>query len=235
MDSRCEVLIEKIYGQLKEVLKSYDIVLEDLDDYFYEYEKEELEDILEDIRLNYLNRRYKWEKRIVEETLGEGTYENNPEGSEGDAGQKQSVEVLFTDSKYDEDGYDTEGCDILGWSREGYHKTTGTRYNRDGYDREGYTELNWSKKGIHKTTGTEYNEAGYDIAGYDTSGWSIEGVNKRTQTMFDEAGYNKKGYDIQGWNKQGYNEKTGTLYDEGGFDREGNKETILQKIKSIFK
>ncbi len=209
MDERCEILIEKIYRELEGELSRRGISLEAVDDYFFDYERDELEDILEDITLNYLNRRKVWERRIIEDNLGaEETYED--EGLEGGSENPNGDKVLkdtkapFKDPRYDEEGYDKDGYDILGWSKSGYHKTTQTRYNIGGYDREGYNALNWSKSGTHKITKTEY----------------------------DENGYNERGYDIYGWNKEGYNEKTNSLYNEEGYDRSGNRKPIWERVKS---
>lgn len=225
MDSRCEILIEKIYKELENILNDRGISLEALDDYFYEYEKDELEDILEDITLNYLNRREKWAKRIIEENLGsEEVYE--PIQSKGEI---EETKVVFKDLKYNENGYDKEGYDILGWSRAGYHKTTKTKYNRNGYDIDGYNSSDWSKAGEHKITKSKYDESGYDEEGYNTLGWSGLGYHKTTKTK-----YNEDGYDIDGWNENNYNEKTNSRYDENERDRNGNKKTILEKIKSSF-
>lgn len=225
MDKRCEVLTEKIYKELEKELSRRGILLEALDDYFYEHEKEELEDILEDITLNYLNRREKWIRRIIEENLGsEEVYESNLS-----VDKAEEAQLVFKDLKYDESGYDKEGYDILGWSRSGYHKTTKTKYNRNGYDIEGYNASNWSKSGDHKATDTKYDESGYNEEGYSVSGWSEAGIHRATKTKYNEAGY-----DIDGWNESNYNEKTGSMYDEDGLDRSGNKKTILKRIKSTF-
>lgn len=225
MDSRCEILIEKIYKELENRLKSSGLTLEALDDYFYEYEKEELEDILEDITLNYLNRREKWVKRIIEENLeGEETYEDSPttESIEKPKGE-------YKDLNYNDEGYDKEGYDIFGWSKDGYHKTTKTKYNKNGYDMEGYNVSNWSKIGHHRITGSNYDENGYDEEGYNILGWSLSGNHKMTKTNYNEAGY-----DIEGWNESGFNVKTASTYDQNGLDRNGNKKNILKRIKSTF-
>lgn len=225
MNSRCEILIEKIYKELEVELNKRGILLEALDDYFYEHEKEELEDILEDITLNYLNRREKWLKRIIEENLeSEEICE-----SLSDIESIEKTKVMFKDLNYDDKGYDREGYDVLGWSRTGYHKTTKTKYNRNGYDIDGYNSSNWSKCGDHKVTNSKYDESGYNEEGYDILGWSRIGTHKATKTKYNEAGY-----DIDGWSESGYNEKTGSIYDETGLDRSGNKKTILKRIKSSF-
>lgn len=225
MDKKCEILIEKIYQKLEYELSSRGISLEAVDDYFFEYEKEELENILEDIALNYLNRKKKWEKRIIEENLGaQKTYETKPS-----TGKSEKNSTIYKDPKYNDDGYDKDGYDILGWSKEGYHKTTKTKYNRNGYDKDGYNALNWSKSGDHRITKTKYDETGYDEEGYSISGWSKDGYHKTTKTKFNE-----RGYDIHGWNEKNHNEKTDSLYSEEGYDRNGNKKPIWERLKSSF-
>jgi len=239
MDSRCEILIEKIYQELEDELSSRGISLEAVDDYFFEYEKEELENILEDIALNYLNRKNIWEKRIIEENLGsEETCEaeNLKDKLESLNGNKISKETktTFKDPNYNEEGYDKDGYDVLGWSKSDYHKTTKTKYNRNGYDREGYNALNWSKSGDHRITKTKFDENGYDDEGYSILGWSKSGYHKITKTKFNESNYNERGYDIHGWNGKNYNEKTNSLYNEEGYDRSGMKKTIWERLKSSF-
>ena len=119
----------------------------------------------------------------------------------------------------------------IGWSKDGYNKFTKTKYNIVGFDRDGYDRRGWSKDGYDRDgydrdgwSKDGYNRDGYDKKGfdrdgynkdtksqYDKDGWSKGGYNELTKTKFDRDGYDREGYDRDGYDIEGY--------DRDGYDK----------------
>ena len=106
-------------------------------------------------------------------------------------------------SRRDQHGYDKDGYDGYGWSRDGINKKTRTMFDKDGFDINGFDKDGWTRGGINKITGTEFDKDGFDKNGFDKDGynrlgWTRGGINKITGTEFDKNGFDKYGLDKSG-------------------------------------
>ena len=109
------------------------------------------------------------DEEVKEESLDPNYFDWNEYNTYNEEGFNSWGIHKVTGTKYDENGYDSEGYyggryDRKGFDRRGIHKDTHRRYNQEGFD----------VKEIHKVTGTRYDENGYDINGYDINGNTLD-------------------------------------------------------------
>ena len=165
------------------------------------------------------------------------------------------IEMLYTGSTYDADGFDRDGIDINHFGRNGNYYILDSNKNYVDSGRK-TDEYGFIQGGIH-LKGTKYDDHGFDINGVHLNGtykdnygfyrngfsrvgtddehfryingFDIDGIFKDTNMLYNFSGFDRDGFF---WEKQsdGTRIKTDEKFDELGFDFQGLNKITRKKF-----
>lgn len=131
---------------------------------------------------------------------------------------------IVTDRIYDDEGYNIDGYDENGFTRE-HNYLTGKKVDDYGFKYDGInikTGTEWdihkfNIKKIHQSTHCEVDEYGFNIDGYYCIKQE-DGSFLVTEDKVDPDGFNIDGRDSRNFDRNGfYNGEPGRIYDERGY------------------
>lgn len=138
------------------------------------------------------------------------------------------VNGVKTNKRRTEDGYNIDGLDIHGFTRDGICARTGEIVDRCGFNQQGLLCIK-NEDGTYTVTDRKFDDDGFNIDGVTEDLFDRYGTHQITGERYDENGFDAHGLhkdtrqplDPNGFDKNGINPKTGTCVDEFSFNNKG--------------
>ena len=180
-----------------------------------------------DIDKNY------WEKQPNGTYVKLGLINSRQFDAAGDFYKKEKGKYINTYSKYDEDGFDMEGNDKYGFSREGIHKITHTPLDPHSFNKD--REFCIIENGKIISTGNKLDNHHFDINGdhytmrngiytkdvyhtkFDEHHFDIDGYHKVTMKKINFEQFDQDGFWYREVEEDSY-EKTGKKFNPKGWN-----------------